>query len=44
MTRNYTDELVAALRRGRNRLPSQARTPANLTDQWAALIRAGREQ
>ena len=41
-TRNYTDDLAAALRRGRTRRPANARKAHNLTDQWAALIRAGR--
>jgi hypothetical protein len=42
MTRNYTDELAAALRRGRRRRPADARAAHNLTDRWVALVRAGR--
>ena len=42
-SRNYTDELVAALRRGRRRHPATARKAANLTDRWAALVRAGNQ-
>lgn len=40
----YTEVLVAALRRGRRRRSAAAPVAANLTDQWAALVRAGRDR
>lgn len=42
--RNYTEKLVAAMRRGRRRHPEDARSATNLTDQWVALVRAGRNK
>lgn len=39
--RNYTEELAAALRRGRRRRPAAARRARNMTDLWVALVQAG---
>ncbi|MFN8559649.1 MAG: hypothetical protein U0531_20675 [Dehalococcoidia bacterium] len=41
MARSYTDQLAAALRRGRRRSPVVLTQAKYLTDQWAMLIRAG---
>jgi len=42
--RNYTEELAAAIRRGRRRRPAAVRRTCNMTDLWAALVQAGMER